>query len=1163
MVRARRPSKAAEDAGAAPPPAAPVASPPTAPPPGGSQMAGAVLSPGAASAAASAASSPPLGPPRPSSGLPPTDEAVLAYLKKRGLGGAAVELSRQLRAEKRRKEQEGGSDGGGDVDAAGAEMEIDEARARAQRTAIGMSTGGGLGYELDAAPVVGLWACGSREGEEVEELVMAASASASASAAQLSSGTIGQDKTPVTEEEKRGQEEARRYVRAFTALQTWVLHLPDDGPGAPSGPTATVASVLAAARNAASRASASGGSERAESEEEGGGDGEKGEKEVHVIPEPGEAAQAAKASASAPAAAALASSQQSGQHRPYYSTSPHAAPSSKPELLSVTFALFVSTYAELLECGLEHTAAALLATYRHVYEPSHQAELADLDLCRTTEHIVELNTNSSGHAEMVTELRNARAQAHNLRKKKASFLHQQSKQQQQQQQQQQNARQVASIVAALDAEIHKYEEKFHEANRRLQELSTKLANLPFLRRARWLRWQLALSATSHQLLAAYLGRGDSTLLPMASLLTNRCFIDVQAREPLPCVPTVILEDMILGDEGDGAGGALKGDGKEEGCGGLSSVRWAAPIHPTARAAEGGDDLRVDDERSILARAEPLPFPKFYVDGPEDGSGATAQEAADAKARVEFNRALLINGFRRLEALECKEGHESGMRAPASSLRRPFASATEGKVAPSGAAVVEDEDEADDYREFADPHSPSVLLSTLCAVRPSSGPSWSYGIAATEGGGAVGSTLLQESGIDICCAKLCPPDGRRVAAGCDDAAVRIWTLGGEGTGASSASGAGANGSKKGIIDTAPSDGASKPEESSLVMLGHKNGFPVFDLDWNRDGRTLLSAGGDGSIRLWDTAAVGTFGRLSNVVKKTHSSNASSSKIDSTELDSIPRTTVSGSKPEPMVELSGAAIAAYRGHSPFVPIWSVEFAPSGYYFASAGWDSTARIWTTDRPNPVRILAGHFSSSVNCIAWHPNANYVLTAADDKTARMWDIQTGKCVRLLNGAGAGLNGVKVCPTGRYAAASDYGGTVHIWDLGSGRKVNELRHTVGGGGGGTAAAAVQSMSYSACGTALATGGDDCTVRIWDVRGAGSHLSNPEYAKSQGYGESSALSASLPSESQLARRPIGERFRYGAREPVNMFRTRRTVLLDLHYTKRNLLLGCGKVVGKGG
>ena len=357
MVRARRPSKAAEDAGAAPPPAAPVASPPTAPPPGGSQMAGAVLSPGAASAAASAASSPPLGPPRPSSGLPPTDEAVLAYLKKRGLGGAAVELSRQLRAEKRRKEQEGGSDGGGDVDAAGAEMEIDEARARAQRTAIGMSTGGGLGYELDAAPVVGLWACGSREGEEVEELVMAASASASA--AQLSSGTIGQDKTPVTEEEKRGQEEARRYVRAFTALQTWVLHLPDDGPGAPSGPTATGASVLAAARNAASRASASGGSERAESEEEGGGDGEKGEKEVHVIPEPGEAAQAAKASASAPAAAALASSQQSGQHRPYYSTSPHAAPSSKPELLSVTFALFVSTYAELLECGLEHTAAGV------------------------------------------------------------------------------------------------------------------------------------------------------------------------------------------------------------------------------------------------------------------------------------------------------------------------------------------------------------------------------------------------------------------------------------------------------------------------------------------------------------------------------------------------------------------------------------------------------------------------------------------------------------------------------------------------------------------------------------------------------------------------------------------------------------------------------------
>ena len=94
------------------------------------------------------------------------------------------------------------------------------------------------------------------------------------------------------------------------------------------------------------------------------------------------------------------------------------------------------------------------------------------------------------------------------------------------------------------------------------------------------------------------------------------------------------------------------------------------------------------------------------------------------------------------------------------------------------------------------------------------------------------TLWEESGIGLTCAKLCPPDGRRVAVGCDDAAVRIWDLkenGGDG-------------------------------EVGQVLLGHKNGFPVFDVSWNKDGRSLLSAGGDGSIRLWDTMAQGPFGTV---------------------------------------------------------------------------------------------------------------------------------------------------------------------------------------------------------------------------------------------------------------------------------------------------------------
>ena len=41
------------------------------------------------------------------------------------------------------------------------------------------------------------------------------------------------------------------------------------------------------------------------------------------------------------------------------------------------------------------------------------------------------------------------------------------------------------------------------------------------------------------------------------------------------------------------------------------------------------------------------------------------------------------------------------------------------------------------------------------------------------------------------------------------------------------------------------------------------------------------------------------------------------------------------------------------------------------------------------------------------------------------------------------------------------------------------------------------MSCSPCGSTIATSGDDCKVRIWDVKGLGNHTINPYYALIQG------------------------------------------------------------------
>ena len=70
---------------------------------------------------------------------------------------------------------------------------------------------------------------------------------------------------------------------------------------------------------------------------------------------------------------------------------------------------------------------------------------------------------------------------------------------------------------------------------------------------------------------------------------------------------------------------------------------------------------------------------------------------------------------------------------------------------------------------------------------------------------------------------------------------------------------------------------------------------------------------------------------------------------------------------------------------------------------------------------------------------------------------------------------------------------------------------------------IHSLTFSPCGTALAAGGEDAMVRIWDVR-----------------------RETLTKDTANA---------YIA--PHKAFPTRQTMILDLHYTSRNLLLGVGK------
>ena len=207
-----------------------------------------------------------------------------------------------------------------------------------------------------------------------------------------------------------------------------------------------------------------------------------------------------------------------------------------------------------------------------------------------------------------------------------------------------------------------------------------------------------------------------------------------------------------------------------------------------------------------------------------------------------------------------------------------------------------------------------------------------------------------------------------------------------------------------------------------------------------------------------------------------------------------------------------LCAYKGHQ--TPIWCAKWASCGHYFATGSHDRTCRIWSTELSSPIRAFCGHIGD-VDCVAWHPNSNYVATGSSDRTVRLWDVSTGRCTRLFAGHTSGVTALAFSPDGQSISTADDSGVIHSWDLDSSRCFKTmLGHDN----------AVYALDYSGGGgEILASAGADDTVRIWDHKD----------------GLESVVTGIVP---KIA--------------PTKTFRTKNCPVVNVEFTRRNLLLAYG-------
>jgi WD40 repeat protein len=311
-----------------------------------------------------------------------------------------------------------------------------------------------------------------------------------------------------------------------------------------------------------------------------------------------------------------------------------------------------------------------------------------------------------------------------------------------------------------------------------------------------------------------------------------------------------------------------------------------------------------------------------------------------------------------------------------------------------------------------------------------------------------------------------PDGKILASGGRDSAVRLWDLSGKSLGILT----GHYGSIQGLAWSPDGRILASASTDSTVRLWNSDGKALKTLKghsgivqsvaWSPDGKILASAGLDKKIILWQAD-----GTLITQLEAVFSNYYTA--IIKWSPDSKILAWTSADRTVRLASADGILQAILKGHTDEVS--DLDWSPDGKTLASASWDKTIRLWDSTGKD-LATLKGH-TSLIWKVSWAPDGKTLASGSVDKTVRLWNSDALP-LKILTAHNNDVRGLNWSPDGKKFASVSFDGTTVIWTA-DGTALNTIPAT---------APMVNQVVWTPDSTSvIAVSADERTLRLWNLK----------------------------------------------------------------------------------